>query len=199
MNYEDFSLFLPPPLEAVLEGIEGFPSGSVVKNLSTNAGDMGLIPGLGRYPGGGNGNPLQYSCLENFMDRGTWRATVHRVAKNWMLLSTWMEKEMATHSSILAWRIPWTEGPGGLQSTGLQRVGHDWATSLFKEYCVGKVKVAQLCLILCNPMDYYSPWNSPDQNTEVGSLSVLQGIFPSQGLNTGLPHCRRILFSCYFQ
>ena len=88
MNYEDFSLFLPPPLEAVLEGIEGFPSGSVVKNLSTNAGDMGLIPGLGRYPGGGNGNPLQYSCLENFMDRGTWRATVHRVAKNWMLLST---------------------------------------------------------------------------------------------------------------
>ena len=50
MNYEDFSLFLPPPLEAVLEGIEGFPGGSVVKNLSTKAGNLGLIPGLGKIP-----------------------------------------------------------------------------------------------------------------------------------------------------
>ena len=60
----------------------------MVKNLSTNAGDVGLIPGLGRSPGGGNGNPLQYSGLENLMGRGTWRATVHGVAKSWMLLST---------------------------------------------------------------------------------------------------------------
>ena len=49
----------------------------VVKNLPANAGDAGLIPGLGRSLGGGNGNPLQYSYLENSMDRGTWRATVH--------------------------------------------------------------------------------------------------------------------------
>ena len=52
----------------------------VVQNLPANAGDIrdsGLIPGLGRSPGGGNGNPLQYSCLGNFMDRGAWRATVH--------------------------------------------------------------------------------------------------------------------------
>ena len=49
---------------------EGFPGGSVVKNLLVNAGDAGLIPGLGRSPGEGNGNPLQYSCLENPMDRG---------------------------------------------------------------------------------------------------------------------------------
>ena len=56
----------------------------------------------------------------------------------------------------------------------------------------GKVKVAQLCLTLCNPVD--SPWNSLGQNTEVGSLSLLQGIFPIQGLNPGLPHCRRILY-----
>ena len=57
----------------------------VVKNLSANAGDIrdvGLIPGLGRSPGGGHGGPLQYSCLENPMDRGTWRATVHGVTKN---------------------------------------------------------------------------------------------------------------------
>ena len=59
----------------------GFPGGSVVKNSPTNVGDLGLIPGLGRYPGVGNGNPLQYSCLENSMDRGAWWATVPRVAK----------------------------------------------------------------------------------------------------------------------
>ena len=51
----------------------------MVKNLPANAGDMGSIPGWGRSPGGGNGNPLQYSCLENLMDRGVWWATVHGV------------------------------------------------------------------------------------------------------------------------
>ena len=59
----------------------GFPGDSVVKNLPANAGDMGLSPGLGRYPGERNGNPLQYSCLGNSMDRGAWWATVHGVAK----------------------------------------------------------------------------------------------------------------------
>ena len=61
--------------------ILGFLSGSVVKKPPANAGDMGLIPGSGRSPGEGNGNPLQYSCLENSMDRGNWWATVHRLAK----------------------------------------------------------------------------------------------------------------------
>ena len=55
-----------------------FPGGSVVKNLLANAGDVGLIPGLGRYSGEGNGNPLQYSCLENPMGRGAWQATVSK-------------------------------------------------------------------------------------------------------------------------
>ena len=59
----------------------GFPGGSVVKNLPANAGDMDLIPGLGRSPGEGNGNLLQYFCLGNSMDRGAWQATVHRVTK----------------------------------------------------------------------------------------------------------------------
>ena len=62
----------------------GFPGGSVVKNLPVNAGDTGdkgLIPGLGRSPGEGNGNPLQYSCQGNPMDRGAWQATLHGVAK----------------------------------------------------------------------------------------------------------------------
>ena len=57
-----------------------------------------------------------------------------------------------------------------------------------------KVKVAQLCLTLCDPSGLYSPWNSPGQNTEVGSLSLLQGIFPTQGWNPGLPHCRQPLY-----
>ena len=62
----------------------------MVKNSPANAkgaGDTGSIPGLGRAPGGGNGNPLQYSCLENLMDGGAWQATVHGVAKSWTQLS----------------------------------------------------------------------------------------------------------------
>ena len=59
----------------------GFPGGSVGKKSVCNAGDAGLIPGLGRFPGGGHGNPLQYSCLENLMDRRARRATVHGVAR----------------------------------------------------------------------------------------------------------------------
>ena len=57
------------------------PNGSEVKVSACNVGDLGLIPGLGRSPGEGNGNPLQYSCLENLMDRGAWQATVHGVKK----------------------------------------------------------------------------------------------------------------------
>ena len=60
-----------------------FPGGSVVKNPSASAEDAGSIPGLGRSPGEGNGNSLQYSCLGNPMDRGAWWATVHEVAKSW--------------------------------------------------------------------------------------------------------------------
>ena len=57
----------------------GFPPSSISKEIACNAGDPGSIPGLGRSPGEGNGNPLQYSCLENSMDRGAWWATVHGV------------------------------------------------------------------------------------------------------------------------
>ena len=83
----------------------------------------------------GSGTPLQYSCLENPMDRGAWWAAVHGVAKNRTRLSNFtftfhfhaLEKEMATQSSVLAWRIPGMGEPGGLLSMGSHRVGHDWS------------------------------------------------------------------------
>ena len=62
-----------------------------------------------------------------------------------------------------------------------------------------KVEVTQSCLTLCDPMDYTSLWNSPGQNTEVGSHFLLQGIFPTQGLNPDLPHCRWILYQLSHQ
>ena len=61
---------------------QGFPGSSMVKNPPANAGDTGSIPGLGRSPGGGNDNPLQYYCLENPMDRGGWWVTVHGITKS---------------------------------------------------------------------------------------------------------------------
>ena len=65
----------------------GFPGGSDGKESACNAGDLSSIPGLGRSPEEWNGNPLQYSCLENSMDREAWQATVHGVAKSWTQLS----------------------------------------------------------------------------------------------------------------
>ena len=69
---------------------QSFPGGAVVKTLPANAGDVGeacSISGSGRSPGGGNGNPLQYSCLGNPMDRGAWQATVYGITKSWTPLS----------------------------------------------------------------------------------------------------------------
>ena len=82
--------------------------------------------------GEGSGTPLQHSCLENPMDGGDWWATVHGVTRSWTWLSDftfmhWREKAMATHSSVLAWRIPGTGEPHGLLSMGSHRVGHDWS------------------------------------------------------------------------
>ena len=66
-----------------LYAYKGYPDGSDGKEFSCNAWDLRPVPGLGRSPGGGHGNPLQYSCLGNPMDRGAWRATVHRAVKSW--------------------------------------------------------------------------------------------------------------------
>ena len=95
------------------------------KESACNAGDPGSIPGLGRSPGKGIGYPFQYS----------WASLVVQLLKNppamwetWVQSLGWkdpLEEGMTTHSSILAWRIQWTEEPGGLQSMGLQRVRRD--------------------------------------------------------------------------
>ena len=95
-----------------------------------------VCPLLDRTGGEGNGTPLQYSRLENPMDGGAWWAAVHAVAMSWIQLSDFtftfhfyaLEKEMATHSSVLAWRIPGTAEPGGLPPMELYRVRHDWSS-----------------------------------------------------------------------
>ena len=98
-----------------------------------------------------------------------------------------LEKSMATHSSILVWRTPWTEEPGRLQSIGSWRVRHDWLTSLYMgNICTTFVAFTQsesesLSVISDSSQSHglYSPGNSPGQNTRVGSISLLQGNHPN--------------------
>ena len=97
---------------------KGFPGGSGRKESSSNVGDLGSIPGLGRFPQEGNGYPFQYSGMENCIDGEAWQATVHGVTKSWTQQRATFtftftpcsagtaEKAMATHSSTLAWKIP---------------------------------------------------------------------------------------------
>ena len=106
----NFSTSLPELV--IVYFIWGFPHGSVVKNPpdhAGDAGDAGSIPGSGRSPGGGNGNPLQFSCLENPMDRGAWRAKVHEVTKSQTQLSDWAPMKSysntGTHCDI--WVYQW--------------------------------------------------------------------------------------------
>ena len=135
-----------------------------------------LIPTPGS--GEGNGTPLQYSCLENPMHGGAWWAAVHGVAKSWARLSDFtftfhfhaLKKEMATHSSVLAWRIPGMGEPGGLPSMESHRVRHAWsnlvaaAATSGRHYKKGNYRpifiissVVQSCLTLCNPGDCSTP------------------------------------------
>ena len=92
-----------------------------------------FLPAIGLHCGEGNGTLLQYSCLENPMNGGAWKAAMHGVAEDHTRLSDFtfnfhfhaFEKKMATRSTVLAWRIPGMGGPGGLPSKGTHRVGHD--------------------------------------------------------------------------
>ena len=89
----------------------GFPSGSDGKESACNAGDLGLIPGLRRSPGGGHSNPLQYSCLENPMERGAWQATVHGVTKNQTRLSDFTSLHFIHVSMTFSQIIPPSPSP----------------------------------------------------------------------------------------
>ena len=118
----------------------------MLKNPPANVGEVGSIPGSGISPGEGNGNPCQYSCLENSMDRGAWWATVHGVAKS----RTWLKQ---LNNSIN-----------------------------FTLLC---------CAVLCLVAQMHL--------TGVGCHALLQGIFPTQGSNPGLLHCRCILYHLSYQ
>ena len=117
------SLFSPPSITDEEERIERLNKLFMITWL------------VSRRAGEGNGTPLQYSCLENPMDGGAWWAAVHGVAKSRTRLSDFtftfhfhaLEKETATHSSVLAWRIPGTGESRGLPSMGSHRVRHDWS------------------------------------------------------------------------
>ena len=110
--------------------LKNFPGDSDNKASAYSAGDPGSIPESRRSPGEGNGNPLQYSWTSLVAQTVKrlpimWETQVRSLGQEDLL-----EEEIAIHSSILAWKIPWMEEPSRLQSMGSQRVGHDWATSM---------------------------------------------------------------------
>ena len=150
-------------------------------------GDPSLTPGSGRFPGEGNGNSLQYSHLENSMDRGAWWTTVHGVAQ----LDT---TEQLIFSLSYIYKYIWlSHFPVHLKLT---------------QHCEltmkNKVLVAQSCLTLCDPTDCSAPGSSvcgipPVKNSRMGSHSLLQGIFLTQGSSPGFLHCRQVLYPLSYQ
>ena len=152
----------------------------MVKNLPVSAGDSkdtGSIPGSGRSPGEGNGNPLQCSCLKNLMDRWAWQATVHGVSKSCTWLSDWAHTHTHTHIHTIwicykYWNIYIKILDCLIKKiTAIKRRPH------------GLYPARLLC-----------PWDFPGHNTGVGRHSLLQEIFPTQGSNPGVPDCRWILY-----
>ena len=133
--------------------------------------------------GEGSGTPLQYSCLENPMGGGAWKAAVHGVAKSQTRLSDFtvtfhlhaLEEEMATHSSVLAWRIPGTGKPGGLPSMRLHRVGHDWSD----------LAAAAAWL--------QSHWGPQLSRFMGGFLNIFMSVDKARGMNHPLDFCYPVL------
>ena len=150
-----------------------------------------VLRDLCRALGEGNGTPLQYCCPENPMDGGAWWAAVHGVAKSQTRLSDFtftfhfhaLEKEMATHSSVLAWRIPQTEKPGRLQSMGLHRVGHNWSNL---------AAVAAACRALGSQLSESCVlWGRQCCSGDPGTLSHWPGMTPGKhglGVDNSGPH-----------
>ena len=156
----------------------------------------------------GNGTPLQYSCLESLMDGGAWCIAVHGVAKSWTRLSEFtftfhshaLEKEMATHFSVLAWRIPGTMEPGGLPSMGSHRVGHDWSD--LAAAAAAAAAAAEFLLFRGISTEILSFGEAPEQTSLWGenrvrstvsvrqpimSLGVLLSVFPTLPPESFLP------------
>ena len=149
--------------------------------------------------GEGNGTPLQYSCLENPMDGGAWKAAVRGVAegRTWLRDFTFtfhfhaLEKEMATHSSVLAWRILGTGKPGGLPSMGSHRVGHDWsdlAAAIIELYIMNWLilwykRASQIAVVIKN-----QPANAGDIR-DMGSI-------PGSGRSPGGGYHTPFRYSC---
>ena len=140
------------------------------------------------FIGEGNGTPLQYSCLENPMDGGAWWAAVHEVAGSRSRLSNFtftfhfhaLEKETATHSSVLSWRIPGMGEPGGLPSMGSHRVRHDWSDLQLQFAFIPKSRIA---------VSYV--------NFNFNFLRSLLTIFHNVYQSTFLPH-QHLIFVWYF-
>ena len=140
--------------------------------------------------GEGNGTPLQYSCLENPMDGGAWKAAVHGVAESRTQLSDFtftfhfsaLEKEMTTHSSVLTWRIPGKGEPGGLLSMGSHRVGHDWS-DLEAAAAIKKEWNNAICRNMTVTRDYLIKWSQTekDKYQDFPGSPVVKTVFPLQG------------------
>ena len=184
----------------------GFPGGSVVKNLPAHAGDVGLIPGLGRFPGEGNSNPLQYSCLGNPMDRGAWQATILGVTKE-----SDMTQQQTTHQiSITARNRTESESencsvvsdsletPQAIQSMEFSRPEY-WSVQPFpypgdlpNPGIEPRSPALQVDSLPAEPQ-------GKPKNTGAGSLSLLQQIFLIQESNWGFLNCRQILYQLSYQ
>ena len=129
--------------------LSGFPAGSDRKESACNAGDMGSILWLGRSPGGGHGNPLQYSCLENPMDRGAWWATVHGVTRRW----TWINQLGKANS--------FQPGEGDKLVNSISAKEEALRIKRIRErLVVFCCLVAQSCLTLRDPIDCSPPGSS---------------------------------------
>ena len=141
-------------------------------------GDLSLTPGLGRSPGEENGNPLQYACLKNPMDRGgAWWATVHRVAES----DTTEQLHQRSDKS---------------KKDGIQKLMHLFAWQRWSSCCCQVTSVVSDSLQPhgLQPTTFLHPQDFPGKNTGVDCHFFLQRIFPTEGSNPGLPHCKQTLY-----
>ena len=197
----------------------GFPGGSDDKESGCNAGDLSSISRSGRSSGEGSGYPHQYSCLENPMDRGAWRATVHGsqgVRHDWAANTQSMSTRSTKVSSLgccppilfnrerkVSKIMPIIQIHLWIKVSIRQPTPMIPRTDCFKcnlqkqlglQFLESESESRSVMSDSLRPHGLYSPWNSPGQNTGVGGLSLLQGIFPTQGSNPGLLHCRQIFY-----